>query len=138
MDKTNEKIVVIYDNLSFEERQLFDKNKYTYIYLKAQYYLEIGPEKYRQSDYFHMPIHTLDNYETMSIADGCKQILEGIGLTQKKPFQNIGVSGFNRLFEIFHYEVIKVETTITSTGYLDKMTLKHFINDDIIQYYNLV
>lgn len=75
----------------------------------------------------------------MLIDDGCKQILEGIGLTPEKPFQNIGISGFNRLFEIFHYEVIKVETAITPKGYLDKMTLKHFISDDIIiEYYNMV
>lgn len=137
MGKVNEKIIAIYNNLSLEEKQLFDKNKYIYIYSKSNLYLTIGPEKYRKIDCFQMPIHTLDN-DVVSIADGCKQILEGIGLTPGKPFRNLGISGFNRLFELFHFETLKVETTRTTKGYLDKMILKHFINDDIIEFYNLV
>lgn len=138
MKKLNEKIAAIYNNLSLEEKQLFEKNKFHYICSKADLYLKIGPEKYRQSDYFQMSIGTLDDDSFILIADGCRQVLEGIGLVPESPFQNLGISGFNRLFELFHFETLKVETIITPKGYLDKMTLKHFINDDIIEYFNFV
>lgn len=138
MKKENEKIIAIYNNLSLEEKRLFDKNKYIYIYTKSDLYLKIGSKKYRQNDYFQMPNHTLVDDDLMLIADGCKQILEGIGLTPRKPFLNLGIIGFNRLFELFHFEVLKVETKTTPKGYLDKMILKHLVNDDIVEYYNLV
>ena len=69
-----------------------------------------------------------------SIRYGCEQIIEGRGFDQKTPLQGLGVSGFYRLMELFHFQFESRKTKYSfiyeeEKGALDIMTFTHQMDD---------
>jgi hypothetical protein len=131
----------VINNFSEEEKILMNTNQFAYIFSKAWMYLKMGPEIYRKHDAFNQPPSDFDHEELQIIANGCNQILKGIGMTEHNPLTNLDVFGFYNLFNLFHFENSSRKTNHNYTyngkiGALDCITFQHIMNDSKIVYYN--
>jgi hypothetical protein len=129
------------NQFSDAEKRIAESNRYFYIFEKAWLYLKLGPEKYRKNDAFKQPPLDFDDQDLEILANGCRQILEGIGLTKEKPFTELDVMGFNALFRLFHFENVQRQCKhgfiINDTkGALDSITFQHVIDGSQVVYYN--
>lgn len=98
---------------------------------------------YRRDDFFHeLPVDfTEEDIEILK--NGCRQVLEGRGLTADFPFINLEVGGFYALFRMFHYESESRKTKYSfhyegEKGILDHITFAHIVDGNIISYSNFV
>lgn len=128
-------------NFSEAEEERVDENRFPYIFSKAWSYLKIGPEKYRKNDAFSQPPSDFDDEDLEVLANGCRQVLQGIGLTKENPFSGLDVMGFSALFRMFHFEKSSRKTYYNYThnskrGVLDEITLTHVIDNTQVVYYN--
>ena len=131
----------VIDQFSDEENNLVDSSRFPYIFTKAWLYLELGPEKYREDDAFNQPPADFYEEDLQILANGCKQVLEGIGLTSEKPFTNLDVMGFNALFRLFHFQNVRRKCKHgfiykDKRGALDCITFEHIMDGSEIVYYN--
>lgn len=127
------------NELSVKEKELFATNGYGYIYSKAKLFLKIGPKEYLAKDFFEIDVSDLDEEDFEILKNGCEQILKGKGLTAENPFENLGVLGFAKLFEVFHFEVSRIETARPdSEKFLDRMLVVHMVEGYESECYNLV
>lgn len=127
------------DTLNNEEKELFLKNGYSYIYSKAKLFLKLGLKKYLFNDFSEIDISDLDDEDFEILNDGCKQILKGRGLSPEKPFENLGVLGFAKLFEIFHFSSSRIETMKPEPmKFIDVMSVEHFVEGRKAKYFNLI
>lgn len=125
--------------LSVEEKELFVKNRYGYIFSKAKLFLKIGPRDYLAKDFFEIDVTDLDEEDFEILKNGCEQILKGKGLTVDNPFENLGVLGFAKLFEIFHFSSSKIETLKPEPmKFLDVMSVEHFVDGAKAKFFNLI
>jgi hypothetical protein len=142
MNNENEALDVIMDAMTEEMQFIALDNRFPYLFSKAYAYLKLGPEKYRQKDYFKMPPSDLDKDELEAIESGCKQILQGIGFVKEKPFTGLHIRGFNLLLDLMHFESIGRKSQSTKidgkTYFLDEIKFKHIMDKSEITYFNLV
>ena len=129
-----------FNQLSETEKQLLLDSGYSYIFSKAYRFLEVGPDAYRQSDYFEQP-STKISEELEILKKGCRQILECRGLIDKRAFMDLDVTGFSQLMTLFHYKSVKRKTTYKfeiegKKGILDAITFSHVVNGDELVLYN--
>jgi hypothetical protein len=121
------------------ENDLFIENRFPYILTKADSYIKIGPEVYRNEDAFDMPRKEWSDEDLSLIMDGCLQIMKGVGYTAEKPFKNLGVRGFNLLFTMLHFTSVGRKTSRLGLGRLqDKISFEHAMDKSRVTYYNLV
>lgn len=131
----------IINQFSEKEKNLVDSNRFVYIFSKAWLYTKLGPEKYRKDDAFKQPSIDLDHEDLEILANGCRQVLDGIGLISEKPFTEIDVMGFSALFRLFHFKNIQRKCKHGfifngKTGALDCITFQHVIDGSKVVYYN--
>lgn len=124
-----------------EEKKLMNENRFPYIFSKAWVYLKMGPEKYRKSDSFSQPPLDFDDEDLEILANGCKQALEGIGLTKENPFSELDVMGFSALFRLFHFQKFDRKTHHNvifkdKKGAIDVITFQHVVDGGQVVYYN--
>jgi hypothetical protein len=125
--------------LSEEDKELFVKNKYEYIYFKAKLFLKMGAKEYLAKDFFEIDTSDLDDEDYEILNNGCRQILTGRGMSADRPFENLDVLGFAKLFEIFHFNAERINTLKpTPMKFLDVMCLEHIVDGYKAEYYNLV
>jgi hypothetical protein len=132
--KTMEKIEKVLSLMNNDEQEYCIRNHFPYIFTKAELYLKIGPDNYRKEDFFEQPPLNLDTVDMESIRNGCEQIIEGRGFDYKTPLQGLGVSGFYRLMELFHFQFESRKTKYSfiyeeEKGALDIMTFTHQMDD---------
>jgi hypothetical protein len=132
--KTMEKIESILSLMNSDDQEYCILNQFPYIFTKAELYLEIGPDNYRKEDFFQQPPLNLDTVDMESIRYGCEQITEGRGFNYSTPLQGLGVSGFYRLMELFHFQFESRKTKYSfkyeeEKGALDIMTFAHQMDD---------
>jgi hypothetical protein len=132
--KTMEKIETVLSLMNSDDQEYCILNQFPYIFTKAELYLKIGPDKYRKEDFFQQPPLNLDTVDMESIRYGCEQIIEGRGFNYTTPLQGLGVSGFYRLMELFHFQFESRKTKYSfkyeeEKGALDIMTFAHQVDD---------
>jgi hypothetical protein len=132
--KTMEKIENVLSLMNSDDQEYCILNQFPYIFTKAELYLKIGPDKYRKEDFFQQPPLNLDTVDMESIRYGCEQIIEGRGFNYTTPLQGLGVSGFYRLMELFHFQFESRKTKYSfkyeeEKGALDIMTFAHQVDD---------
>lgn len=132
--KTIEKLDQLFSEMSEAEQAYCTQNQLPYIFTKAELFLKIGADKYRKEDFFHEPSERADADDLEAIRLGCEQIMQGRGFAAEKPLQNIGVSGFYRLMELFHFDYESRETKYAfhvgeQRGALDIITFTHRMDD---------
>lgn len=112
------------------------------IYTKAYYYLKLGANRYRNFDRFKFPSARWTYTEIKKLEIGCLQVLAGKGLSKEKPLTKLGERGFLRLFQLFHYDIIKVQPSKlkikNKMWLLDEITLKNADDKTILTAYNMV
>jgi len=124
-----------------EEKELMNKNRFPYIFSKAWVYLKMDPEKYSKKDAFNQPPHDFDEEDLEILSNGCKQVLEGIGLSNENPFTGLDVLGFSALFRLFHFQQIDRKTNHNfiingKNGALDSITFEHIVEGGQVVYHN--
>ncbi|MSP70276.1 MAG: hypothetical protein EXR20_08390 [Bacteroidetes bacterium] len=132
--KTMEKIENVLSLMNSDDQEYCILNQFPYIFTKAELYFKIGPDNYRKEDFFQQPPLNLDTVDMESIRYGCEQIIEGRGFDYKTPLQGLGVSGFYRLMELFHFQFESRKTKYSfkyeeEKGALDIMTFTHQMDD---------
>ena len=129
-----EKIEKVLSLMNSDDQEYCILNQFPYIFTKAELYLKIGLDNYRKEDFFEQPPLNLDTVDMESIRNGCEQIIEGRGFDYKTPLQGLGVSGFYRLMELFHFQFESRKTKYSfiyeeEKGALDIMTFTHQMDD---------
>ena len=134
-----EKLIKTFDS---NTKKVAKNNMFDVLYKKAFEFLNDGPEIYRFFDAYKMPQKKWNDDELTKVTEGCKQILQGKGLTEENPLENLDVDGFYRLFELFHFANIARQTKRIKidgkTKFLDTITFKHFHEKWQVTYSNLV
>jgi hypothetical protein len=102
--ETLEKVML---QFSEEEEKLADLNRFAYIFTKAWLYLKLGPTRYSNDDAFNQPSSDTEEEVLQMLDKGCRQVIEGVGLTSENPFTGLNVVGFSALFELFHFKKVK-------------------------------
>ncbi len=132
--KTIEKLEQLFSKMSEAEQEYCIQNQLPYILTKAELFLKIGADNYRKEDFFHEPSARADAEDLEAIRLGCEQIMEGRGFSDDKPLLNLGVSGFYRLMELFHFDYESRKTKYAlhvdeQKGALDIITFTHRMDD---------
>lgn len=139
MKTVSELLDNLVSELPSEDLELCMENRFPYIFTKSFYFLQDGPELYKQKDAFSLPDNSFSNKDIEKIKSGCQQLLEGKGFKKEHPIIDLGIKPCHKLFELFHFEFVKQTAIRTKTGqFLDEMTFQHVIDKSIVIYYNLV
>tara|TARA_X000001036_G_C19938047_1_gene504590 strand:+ start:51 stop:467 length:417 start_codon:yes stop_codon:yes gene_type:complete len=138
METVTEKLETLINQFSVEDTNLCLENRFPYLYTKAYYFLRDGAKNYAVLDALNLPDDSYSSQDIELLKLGCQQILRGIGFNAKKPFENIGIKGCHKLFELFHFKFINQQVRKVKDGMLDKMTFEHLTDKKKIIYYNLV
>ena len=79
-------------------------NAFAYIQFKASRFLEVGADEYRLGDALGQPPAEWGPSTIEIVAHGCQQILEGRGRTPDRPLVGLGIPGFYKLLQLFHFK----------------------------------
>jgi len=123
-----------------DQEQLIADNFYEYIRTKAQRYINIGLDEYQKNDAFDQPSGYLSKEDLEKLINGCKQVLQYQGMTPETAFENLEITGFYKLMELFHFEVVKQRTVkMKDDGHIvDEMHLVHIMSGQTMILFNRV
>jgi hypothetical protein len=139
MNQLQEKLQELLNTMSEEDTAILTENRFPYIFTKAFYFLQNKPDFYSQNDAFGLPDETFSSQDLKNITIGCEQILEGKGFRTEFPFENIGIRGCHKLFELFHFKFVNQRAYSSDRGgFKDVMTFEHAVDKSVIKCYNLV
>ena len=139
MKSVSKDLDILMKKLSNDDLKLLSNNRFPYIFTKAYFFLSDGPEIYKKIDAFNLPNNSFSNIDIENIKIGCKQILIGKGFRKESPLEGIGVRGFYKLFELFHFEMTnQISYKIDAAKRLDKITFEHNVDKSKIECYNIV
>lgn len=114
-------------------------SEYLYLRCKAESYLILGPEGYREADTFGMP--SLEEPEDMleKIRMGMQQICKLQGWASEYPFEGLEIDGFYALMNTLHFE-LEMQRIFEKddTMILDEMRMRHIVTGAQIVLYNRV
>ena len=114
--------------------------KWAYMVAKAEIYLKTGPEIYRRQDAFGMPDPEWDE-EILEAIDTCfRQMVQCIGFSKERPFEDVGVEGFYAAMDTLHFQVVSQCAMVMEDGeaMMDVMGVKHRLDGGEITLYNRV
>ncbi len=127
------------DKLPNNIRKLAVDSGYEYIRTKALRFIAVGVIVYRKTDALGMPDNDLESEDIDLLMIGCRQVAEFKGLTHETAFEGLGIFGFYRLMELFHYAA--GNQAIIDSGedwIMDKMLMKHIVTRREIVLFNKV
>ena len=137
----NNKMEEVMDGMTPEYLSLAEENQFIYLFSKAFLYLKMGPEAYRRRDFFKQPSEDADADELAAIENGCRQILNGRGFSADQPLTGLGISGFYRLMDLFHFKLRSQSVAGRvegRRGMLDRMDMQHAMDERTCVLFNLV
>ncbi len=112
---------------------------FTYIQTKAKTYLEMGPDKYREEDFFHMPDKDWSKSDLKNIENCFQKFLEGKGLRKDNPVKGVGISGFSNAMATLHFGMVSQKASKIKEGILDEMVYRHLVRPEMeVTLYNIV
>ena len=111
---------------------------FAYARTKALRYHDVGPDVYREGDFFNLPKKSWEPEILVWLQSGCEQMADCIGYLPEKPLEGLGVGGIYKLIELLHFERIRVDSSFDEGYALDKMTLKHSVTGSELILYNRV
>ena len=101
-----------------------------YISTKARHMVELGPEKYREMDFFNQPRADLAPETLEKICHACTQLVEGVGFDEAQPLTGVGIPAFYALADTLHFDVAGQKVVHTEEGMLDFMKIQHRVSPD--------
>ena len=139
LSEVNDNLKKVIQNMSKKEIELALQNRFPYIFTKAYYFLLQGPKTYSEKDALHLPDESFKDSDLKIVKIGCEQLIKGIGFSSYSPLSNIGVRGCNKLFKLFHFEMVEQMVFKNNDGVsIDKMVFRHIVDQKKITYYNSV
>lgn len=136
--KWNDLMDEVMDGMSEELEEMAMVNRFPYFFSKAYTFLKRGPDAYRSQDAFGEPSTDLDAEDLALIESGCRQMMEGRGLTPEDPLRGLGIHGFYALFRLFHFSLVRQSAMPGEEGIIDRMRMRHMVDGGEVVYYNLV
>jgi hypothetical protein len=110
-----------------------------YIISKAERFVTLGPDEYRKGDAFKMPNKEWTKEELEILKHACMQLIGGKGFTKENPLTEVGIPGFYKLIDLFHYNCKRQALcSYDEDGFLDEMTCVHFITQQKLILYNFI
>ena len=100
-------------------------DEYRYIYFKALRFLLTDEDEYRYNDYFRYP---LSEWDKAKLKIGCEQWIQTKGITEQQYLEDLTQTEIRNLFELFHYNMLKVEPTTKKT--VSKITFQHKFREE--------
>lgn len=134
----NDHMDKVMDGMSEEIEEIALENRFPYLFSKAFNFLQMGAEAYRNLDAFGEPSADLDAEDLALLESGCRQLMEGKGLTPEDPLRGLGIDGFYALFQLFHFSLVRQSVIPGEEGMLDRMRMRHVVDGGEVVYYNLV
>ncbi|NDC76649.1 MAG: hypothetical protein EBZ67_02040 [Chitinophagia bacterium] len=128
----------VMDGMSDDMEEMAMVNRFPYFFSKAYLFLQMGADAYRSRDAFGEPSTDLDAEDLALIESGCRQMMEGRGLTPEDPLRGLGIHGFYALFRLFHFSLVRQSVMPGEEGMLDRMRMRHMVDGGEVVYYNLV
>ena len=128
----------VMDGMSEEMEEMAMVNRFPYFFSKAYMFLNMGADAYRSQDAFGEPSSDMDAEDLSVLASGCRQLMEGRGLTPEDPLRGLGIHGFYNLFRLFHFSLVRQSVIPGDEGMLDRMRMRHVVDGGEVVYYNLV
>jgi hypothetical protein len=139
MKLISEQLNSIMKNLSSNDVKILTENRFPYIFTKAFYFLQDGPERFSQNDAFGLPDDSFSKEDIKKIIIGSEQIMNGKGFRKELPLDGIGIRACHKLFELFHFKFIKQSAFKLNTDeFMDEMTFEHVVDKSTIKCYNVV
>lgn len=109
-----------------------------YVKAKARRYLELGPAKYRATDFFGQLDVTLSEKEWETMGCAIQQMSQGFGFDPARPLREIGSGAIHLLLPLLHFEFAGEDSTPVDGGFLDVVRGIHLMDGGEIVLYNLV
>ena len=111
-----------------------------YVHYKAYLYLKVGPDGYRKRDALQMPPEDWSCATLQAIEHGCRQPSTWRGISADIPLEGIGIDGFYRLVNLFHFRVVHQLLLDTDDDgfFTDEMSITHIVNGNVLTLYNRV
>jgi hypothetical protein len=139
MSSISLKIVKLFGELSEDYIAILLENDFIYIFSKSIYFLKDGESVYRQKDYYKLPDHTYSPEDILAVKRGCNQIIRGYGFSKQNSFEDLGVRGIYKLFELFHYEMCNQKIVKKNNEYIiDKIEFHHKMKKTSLTCFNKV
>lgn len=139
MNSISLKIDKLFGELSEDYKAILLENDFIYIFSKSIYFLKDGESIYRQKDYFKLPDHTYSPEDILAVKRGCNQIIRGYGFSKQNSFEDLGIRGLYKLFELFHYEMCNQKIVKKNNEYtIDKIKFHHKMKKTSLTCFNKV
>jgi hypothetical protein len=139
MSSISFKINKLFGELSEDYKAILLENDFIYIFSKSIYFLKDGESVYRQKDYYKLPDHTYSPEDILAVKRGCNQIIRGYGFSKQNSFEDLGVRGIYKLFELFHYEMCNQKIVKKNNEYIiDKIEFHHKMKKTSLTCFNKV
>ncbi len=137
----NKQLQEVMDEMTPEYLALAEENQFVYLFSKAYLFLKMGPEAYRNQDFFDQPSEDTDPSVLEAISNGCRQILSGRGFSAEEPLTGLGISGFYALMDLFHFKLGRQSIAGRMEGrrgMLDRMEMCHVMDERPCVLFNFV
>jgi hypothetical protein len=139
MSSISLKIVKLFGELSEDYIAILLENDFIYIFSKSIYFLEDGESVYRQKDFFKLPDQTYSPEDILAVKRGCNQIIKGYGFSEENSFEDLGIRGLYKLFELFHYKMCNQKIVKKNNEYtIDKIEFHHKMKKTSLTCFNKV
>jgi hypothetical protein len=138
---SDEKFDDLMDSFSTEKQEAMLNNQFPYIFSKADQFLQLGADAYREEDFFKQPPNKMSEEDLEILQLACKQIIEGKGFDKNNPLTGLGVSGFYDVMRLFHFKSKSRKTFYQfqqgeEKGALDCITFQHRVDGREATLYN--
>ena len=80
--------------------------QYYYMRAKAERFIAVGPEEYRQSDHFHFPPAGWSAPRLRRLHDNCHKLMTGEGAHADQPLRGIHAGDVHDMASLFHFRCL--------------------------------
>jgi hypothetical protein len=108
-----------------------------YVRAKARRYLEIGPDRYQQHDFFHQPNLSMSESDLAIIHTAIVQLANGIGFDSDSPLYHLGSKAIHLLMPIFHFRFDQMVSNRIKHGFIDEISATHVVSNSSVTFFSI-
>ena len=98
-----------------------------YIESKAQRFVELGSDAYREADALGMPPAAFDDGEVAVLLHACRQVVDGRGFCEERPIKGLDVSSCQAFVAAMHFRVVQQTAKPVEGQILDALGCQHLV-----------
>ena len=96
-----------------------------YIHSKAQRFVKIGADAYRESDALGMPHAAFEASAAAGIHLACQQVVEGRGFSEDRPIEGLDVPACHAFLATMHFRLVQQTARPGAGSLLDTLECEH-------------